>query len=125
MPNADGEGLLIQDVEEDSAAAEKGFTVGDAILEVDNKPVASVEEFEAAITAVKDAGRNTALIKAERNGNVRFIGLPLDEARLNRDLPTGPGRSSALGAGMLMAGRCRPIAFTIGGAPHEDPADRR
>lgn len=77
VPNADGQGLLIQDIEEDSVAAEKGFTIGDAILEVDNKPVATAAEFESAITAVKDSGRGTALIKAERNGNVRFIGLPL------------------------------------------------
>lgn len=77
VPNADGAGLLIQDIQENSVAAEKGFTIGDAILEVDNKPVASAQEFEDAITAVKDSGRGTALIKAERNGNVRFIGLPL------------------------------------------------
>ena len=78
VPNAGGEGLLIQEVQEDSAAAEKGFNVGDAILAVDNKPVATVDEFEAAIKAVKDSGRNTALIKADRNGAVRFIGLPLN-----------------------------------------------
>lgn len=78
VPNADGSGLLIQNIEEDSVAAEKGFTVGDAILEVDNKAVSTAAEFEAAITAVKDSGRGTALIKAERNGNVRFIGLPLE-----------------------------------------------
>ncbi len=77
VPNADGAGLLIQDVKEDSVAAEKGFTVGDAILEVDNKPVSTAAEFESAIKAVEDSGRGTALIKAERNGNVRFIGLPL------------------------------------------------
>ena len=79
VPNADGAGLLIQGVEEDSVAAEKGFSVGDAILEVDNKPVSSAKEFEDAITAVKDSGRSTALIKAERNGAVRFIGLPLEQ----------------------------------------------
>ncbi len=77
VPNAGGEGLLIQNVEAESAAAEKGLNVGDAILAVDNKPVSTVDEFEAAIKAVKDSGRNTALIKADRNGNVRFIGLPL------------------------------------------------
>ena len=75
----DGAGLLIQGVEEDSVAAEKGFSVGDAILEVDNKPVSSAKAFEDAITAVKDSGRSTALIKAERNGAVRFIGLPLEQ----------------------------------------------
>ncbi|MEO7222172.1 MAG: PDZ domain-containing protein, partial [Devosia sp.] len=78
VPNADGAGLLIQDIDEESVAAEKGFTVGDAILEVDNKPVATAQEFEDAITAVKESGRSTALIKADRGGNIRFIGLPLE-----------------------------------------------
>jgi serine protease Do len=83
VPNADGQGLLIQQIDEESVAADKGFTVGDAILEVDNKPVASAAEFESAIQGVKDSGRNTALIKASRNGNVRFIGLPLTASPSN------------------------------------------
>jgi serine protease Do len=78
VPNADGAGgLLVQNVEPDSAAAEKGLAVGDAILEVNNTPVNTLEEFEAALDAVKAQGRNTALIKASRDGNDRFIGLPL------------------------------------------------
>ena len=78
VPNSGGEGgLLIQDVDQDSVAADKGFAVGDIILEVDNKKVSTGKEFEDAITAVKSSGRGTALIKAERNGNDRFIGLPL------------------------------------------------
>ena len=78
VPNADGSGgLLIQDIDPESAAAEKGLAVGDAILEVNNTPVNTLEEFEAAIDAVKEAGRSTALVKASRDGNDRFIGLPL------------------------------------------------
>jgi serine protease Do len=80
VPNAGGDGVLIQDVDPESIAAQKGFQVGDTILSVDNKPVATADEFEKAITAVKDSGRKTALIKAERDGNTRFLGLPLDEA---------------------------------------------
>jgi serine protease Do len=80
VPNADGAGgLLVQNVEPDSAAAEKGLAVGDAILEVNNTPVNTLEEFEAALDAVKGQGRNTALIKASRDGSDRFIGLPLSE----------------------------------------------
>lgn len=79
VPNSGGDGLLVQDIQEDSVAAEKGFNVGDAILSVDNKPVTTVQEFEDAIKSVKDSGRNTALIKADRNGQVRFIGLPLTD----------------------------------------------
>jgi serine protease Do len=81
VPNADGEGLLVQDVDAESVAAEKGFTVGDLILQVDNKAVKTAAEFEDAIKAVKDSGRGTALIKAERGGNVRFIGLPLTKSQ--------------------------------------------
>ncbi|MDP1731508.1 MAG: Do family serine endopeptidase [Devosia sp.] len=78
VPNAEGEGLLIQDIDPSSIAAQKGFVVGDTILEVDNKPVATASEFERAIAGVKNSGRGTALIKAQRNGNVRFLGLPLE-----------------------------------------------
>ena len=78
VPSADGVGLLIQEVNPDSTAAEKGFAIGDTILEVNNQPVATVEQFEQAIQGVKDAGRGTALIKAQRDGNVRFVGLPLE-----------------------------------------------
>jgi serine protease Do len=77
VPNSDGEGLLIQDIDQNSAAAEKGFAVGDTILEVNNQAVSSVADFEKAIQGVKDAGRGTALVKAQRDGNTRFIGLPL------------------------------------------------
>jgi len=77
VPNSDSDGLLVQDVDPNSPAAEKGFAVGDTILEVNNQKVSSVDEFEKAIQGVKDAGRGTALVKAQRDGNTRFIGLPL------------------------------------------------
>ncbi|MDB5507302.1 MAG: HtrA protease/chaperone protein [Devosia sp.] len=79
VPNSGGDGLLIQDVVPDSAAADKGLAVGDVILEVNNTAVATAEEFEAAIDAVRAGGSGTALVKAERNGNLRFLGLPLSE----------------------------------------------
>jgi serine protease Do len=79
VPNAEGPGLLIQDVDQASLAADRGFQVGDSILSVDNKDVATADEFEAAINAVKESGRGTALIKATRDGNTRFIGLPLSD----------------------------------------------
>jgi serine protease Do len=81
VPNSGGEGLLIQDVDPNSAAAEKGFAVGDTILEVNNQAVSSVADFEKAVQAVKDSGRNTALVKAQRDGNTRFIGLPITEGK--------------------------------------------
>ncbi len=78
-PQIEGIGLLIEDVEENSKAARKGLRPGDVILEVDNLPVNSLEELENIIDEVKSSGRDTVLIKVEREGNIRFIGLPLDE----------------------------------------------
>lgn len=79
VPNSEGEGLLIQDIDPSSVAAQKGIAVGDTLLEVDNKKVATAAAFEDAISGVRDSGRGTALIKAERNGQVRYLGLPLDQ----------------------------------------------
>jgi serine protease Do len=79
VPNSGGEGLLVQDIDPESIAAEKGFAVGDTVLEVDNQAVSTAQEFETAIAGVKNSGRGTALIKAQRDGNTRFIGLPLNE----------------------------------------------
>ncbi|WP_029042691.1 Do family serine endopeptidase [Cucumibacter marinus] len=77
VPNSDGPGLLIEDVDPESNAAEKGFAPADVILEANSRPVTSVGEFEDAVSAVRDAGRNTILIKTSRDGAVRFVGLPI------------------------------------------------
>ncbi|KKB76664.1 hypothetical protein VW35_18060 [Devosia soli] len=80
VPNGDGSGgLLIQDVQPDSAAAQRGLAVGDVVQEIDNKPINSVADFEAAISAVQGKGLATALVKVARDGEARFIGLPLNE----------------------------------------------
>ena len=80
VPNGDGSGgLLIQDVDGDSPAAQRGFATGDVILEVDNKPVAEPGDFDAAVQAVRDRGLNTVLIKIARDGEARFVGLPIGE----------------------------------------------
>lgn len=80
VPNSEGDGLLVQDIDPDSIAASKGFAVGDTILEADNTAVNSVAEFEDAVDGVKDSGRTTILIKAQRGGNIRFVGLPLEDS---------------------------------------------
>ena len=78
VPNSGNEdGVLVQDVNQDSVAADKGFAVGDTILEVNGTKVNTGKQFEDAIKAVKDSGKNTALIKAERDGATRYVGLPL------------------------------------------------
>ncbi|SMQ61192.1 serine protease Do [Devosia lucknowensis] len=79
VPNGDGSGgLLIQNVDQDSTAAQRGISTGDVIQEVDNQAVTTPGEFDQAIAGVKEKGLNTALIKIARDGEARFIGLPIE-----------------------------------------------
>lgn len=80
VPNGDGTGgVLIQEVEPDTPAAQRGLSVGDVILEVDNTPVSSAADFDKAIETVRGKGLETALVKVARNGESTFIGLPITE----------------------------------------------
>ncbi len=79
VPNDNGPGIVIRDVNQDSIAASKGLAPGDVIIETDGKTINTADDFEAALAAVRDSGRTTALIKTSRNGNIRFVGLPLED----------------------------------------------
>ena len=78
-PNSDGPGIVIEGINPDSIAASKGLAPGDVIVEADYKAIASVDDFEKAISGVRDSGRQSVLLKTERNGNIRFVGLPLSD----------------------------------------------
>ena len=74
----DAVGVLILDVDEDSEAFEKGIRDGDLIVEVDYDSVDSVSDVLEGIEAVSEAGRNTVLIWIERDGERRFVALPVE-----------------------------------------------
>jgi len=78
-PNKDGQGLVVEDVESGSIAADMGFAQGDVILEADGTAVTTVDEFERALTAVRDRGSDTVTIKLTRGSAVRFVGMPLSD----------------------------------------------
>ncbi|NOZ32325.1 MAG: Do family serine endopeptidase [Alphaproteobacteria bacterium] len=79
MTGPDGEGVIIEEVDPDSAAAEKGLVPGVVILEADYQGVNTAEELEEIIAEVRESGRSTVLLKAMRGGNVRFLGLSISE----------------------------------------------
>jgi serine protease Do len=78
VPNQDGDGAVVSDIDPDSVAADKGFRPGDVILEANGTAVSSTDDFDAAAKSVLADGRSTMLIKVSRDGAVRFIGLPLE-----------------------------------------------
>lgn len=77
MANPDGAGVVISEVDPDSAAVEAGLMPGDVILEANDREIASAADLEAAVADVEASGRDTMLVKVTRNGNVSFLGLPI------------------------------------------------
>ncbi len=72
------EGLVVQDVAEDSAAYDKGLRVGDLIVEAGQEEIGSVAEFETRIEDTREAGRKTIVLLVQRDGEPRFVALPLE-----------------------------------------------
>ena len=77
-PNDKGEGLVVTDVEPDSAAAERGVSPGDVIVAVNSAPVASPDDITAAVAAAEKAGRKAVLMQIDgENGSSRFVAFPV------------------------------------------------
>lgn len=70
-------GLVVQQVDEDSDAALKGIEVGDLITEANQQPVATVADIEARAEEAREAGRRSLLILLRRGGDPRFVALGL------------------------------------------------
>ena len=73
------DGLLIEAVEPDSEAAERGLEPGDVITEVGQQPITDVAGFQARVDAAEEAGQNSILLLIRRNGTPRFVALPIDK----------------------------------------------
>ncbi|HEY7444889.1 MAG TPA: DegQ family serine endoprotease [Vicinamibacterales bacterium] len=66
----DVRGLLVEEVNPDSRAAEAGMQAGDVIQEVNRKPVETVEELRAAVKAATD---RPTLVLVNREGRDLFV----------------------------------------------------
>jgi len=74
---ADGKGLAVTDIDPTGVAAQRGIKVGDVVLEVQGKAVASVADVTAAIRAAKADGRKAVLLRLKSQDGMRFVPLPL------------------------------------------------
>nr|WP_236687750.1 Do family serine endopeptidase [Jannaschia aquimarina] len=73
------EGLVVSDIDPASVAYEKGLRAGDLIEEAGQVRVSSVTQLEERISEAREAGQRSFLLLIRRQGDARFVALPLDE----------------------------------------------
>ena len=78
-PSDDGKGLVVTDVDNDSAAAERQMQAGDVIVAVNSKPVASTDDVNKAVAEAEKAGRKAVLFQVKREETSRFVALPVGQ----------------------------------------------
>jgi serine protease Do len=72
-------GIVIVEVPQNSAGAAQGLRPGDLLVSAGTAPVSSPDDVLQHIAAAKKAGRKNILIRVEREGNFRFITMPIEE----------------------------------------------
>jgi serine protease Do len=75
----DDKGAVVVSVGSDSGAADRGLRPGDVIMEASQEEIKSATQVAGKIDEAKRAGRKSILLLVERQGDLRFIALRLDQ----------------------------------------------
>jgi serine protease Do len=75
----DATGLVVSDIDIDSAAYSKGLRAGDLIEEAGQVRVNTIAQLEERIAEAREAGQQSFLLLIRRGGDPRFVALSLDE----------------------------------------------
>src|SRR5207237_3763583 len=76
----DAKGVVVVDVAKDGPAADKGLKAGDVIMEAAQEEIKSAKQVSGKIDDAKKAGRKSILLLVERQGDLRFVALRLDQS---------------------------------------------
>ena len=72
------QGVVITEVAQNSPAATQGLRPGDLVIALGHEPVGALDELQQIVAAAKKNGHKNLLVRVEREGNTRFVALPLD-----------------------------------------------
>ena len=76
----DAKGAVVIEVAKDSPSAEKGLRPGDVIMEAAQEEVKSASQIAGKVADAKKSGRKSILLLVERQGDLRFVALRLDQS---------------------------------------------
>ncbi|MBY6088839.1 DegQ family serine endoprotease [Maritimibacter alkaliphilus] len=77
--DANATGLVVMDVDEMSDAYEKGMRAGDVIAEAGREKVETLADLETRLDESREAGRKLIMLLVRRDGDPRFVALPISE----------------------------------------------
>jgi len=69
---------VISEVAQNSPGAVQGLRPGDLVVALGHEAVAKLEDLQQKIAAAKKSGHRNVLVRVEREGNTRFVALPLE-----------------------------------------------
>jgi serine protease Do len=79
MPADDGQGVVVTDIDRQGDAADKGISTGDIIVSVNNQPVKTSSDVDAAIADASKSGRKAVLLQVQTRDQSRFVALPINQ----------------------------------------------
>jgi len=77
---ADAKGAVVVDVKRDGAAAQAGLRAGDVIARIGDKEVSGPRDVIDTLNAAAKSERKSVLMLVKRQGNERFVAVPLSKA---------------------------------------------
>lgn len=77
VTGAGAQGVVITDVDASGAAADRGFSTGDVILEVAGKSVSTPADVRTVIASARSEGKRSVLLRVKSGDNTRFVALPV------------------------------------------------
>jgi serine protease Do len=76
----DAAGVVVTDIDTGGPAADKGVRAGDVVVEVAQDSVKTTAQILAKIDEAKKAGRKSVLLLVDRQGDLRFVAVKLDNS---------------------------------------------
>jgi serine protease Do len=77
IAGVDEQGVIVLDINPAGLWAERGFSLGDVILEVSGKSVKTPEELGSAVSEARNAGKRTVLLRLRSGDATRFVTAPV------------------------------------------------
>ncbi len=76
----DASGVVVTEVEANGQAAEKGVRAGDVIVEVAQEEVKNAGQVTDLVAGARKSGRKSVLLLVDRQGDLRFVALKIDQS---------------------------------------------